>query len=275
VSVEGAGSSGPSAPLPGQDPGQPAGPIPGQKHGKHWKVQRSSAHSEGRSYQDLREQIRTGDLLLFRGNRLLSGVIERLSDSPYSHVAILARWQDRVVAFQADEGGVAILPASKMVCKYQGKVDWWSLKHHLRDSGVFQEDQLLNAALTMLGVKYGYLRLVELGIRILLGRTLNPKDAHATPDSLFCSEFVSRCFRAASNDVLDVNPQANDASTSPSNFATSGFFESRCPLYDGSNGQACQEMLETPPGKSRKDVVPWDGKTRRRHAGKSVVPTTG
>jgi hypothetical protein len=214
-------------------------------------------------------------LLLFRGNRLLSDAIERLSDSPYSHVAILARWNSRVVAFQADTRGVELLPASKMVCKYQGKVDWWSLKHHLRDSGVFNEEDLLNSALTLLGVKYDYLRLIELGVRILLGRTLNPKDAHATPDSLFCSEFVSRCFRAASNDVLDVNPKANDASTSPSNFATSGFFEPRCPLYDGSNGQACQEMLETPPGAPRKDVVPWNGKDLRRHASRSADPRVG
>ena len=255
--------------------GQVTNQVTGQGPGKRWKMRRPSAHPEGKSYQDLREQIRTGDLLLFRGNRLLSGAIERLSDSPYSHVAILARWQSRVIAFQADTRGVEILPASKMVCKYQGKVDWWSLKHHLRDSGVFKEDDLLNAALTLLGVKYGYLRLFELGVRILLGRTLNPKDAHAAPDSLFCSEFVSRCFRAASNDVLDVNPEANDASTSPSNFATSGFFESRCPLYDGSNGQACQEMLEIRPGQSKEDVVPWDGKERKRHASRSAGPPIG
>jgi hypothetical protein len=240
---------------------------------KRWKVQRSRVHPEQKTYQELREQIRTGDLLLFRGNRLLSGAIERLSDSPYSHVAILARWGSRVVAFQADTRGVEVLPASKMVCRYEGKVDWWSLRHELRERGVFKEDDFLNAALTMLGIKYGYWRLIELGIRILLGRTLNPKDAHATPDSLFCSEFVSRCFRAASNDVLDVNPTANDASTSPSNFATSGFFESRCPFYDGSNGQACLEMLEAPPGKSRKNVVPWDGKNRRRHPGSSAGMT--
>jgi hypothetical protein len=251
-------------------PSQPTEP----ESGKRWtKVQRPSRHPEGKTYQDLREQIRTGDLLLFRGNRLLSGAIERLSDSPYSHVAILARWNDRVVAFQADTRGVEILPASKMVCRYQGKVDWWSLKHELREGGVFHEQELLNAALTLLGVKYGYWPLFELGVRILLGRTLNPKDAHATPDSLFCSEFVSRCFRAASNDVLDVNPRANDASTSPANFATSGFFEPRCALFDGSDGQACQAVFDAPPGGTRKNVLPWDGKRRRpRPTGSPEAP---
>jgi hypothetical protein len=230
---------------------------------KRWKVQRASKHPARKTYQDLREQIRTGDLLLFRGNRLLSDAIERLSDSPYSHVAILARWQNRVVAFQADTRGVEVLPASKMVCRYEGKVDWWSLKHYLRESGVFKPDDLLDAALTLLGIKYGYLRLAALGLRILLGRTLNPKDAHSTPDSLFCSEFVSRCFRAASRGALDVNPKANDESTSPSDFATSGFFESRFQLFDGSNDQACQSLLHAPPGTTRKDVRAWDGTNRR------------
>jgi hypothetical protein len=113
-----------------------------KKAGRRWKVHRAPPHPDGLSYQDLRGQIRTGDLLLFRGNRVFSDAIERLSDSPYSHVAILARWNDRVIAFQAD--------------------------------------------------------------------TLEPRYA----------------------------------------------------LFDGSNGQACQEMLETPPGTDRPDVVPWDGRDR-------------
>lgn len=190
-------------------------------------------------------------------------MIERLSDSPYSHVAIVARWHDRVVAFQADLRGVEVLPASTMVCKYSGKVDWWSLRQDLRD-GTFKEQELFNTALTLLGVKYGYWRLIELGLRIMLGRTLNPKDAHATPDSLFCSEFVSRCYRnAASGNLLDVNKTANDASTSPSDFATSGFFEKRYQLFDGSNGQACNGLLEAPVGRrKRRRALTWDGTKR-------------
>ena len=234
-----------------------------REHHPRWKVSLAPKPHENRKYQDLREQMKTGDLLLFRGNRLISGMIERLSDSPYSHVAILARWRDRVVAFQADLRGVEVLPASTMVCKYSGKVDWWSLKQELRD-GAFKEEELFNTALTLLGVKYGYLRLIELGLRIMLGRTLSPKDAHATPDSLFCSEFVSRCYRnAASGDLLDVNKKASDACTSPADFATSGFFEQRYQLFDGSNGQACDGLLEPPigPRKPRRALT-WDGTKR-------------
>ena len=224
---------------------------------------RAPAQGEPRKYQQLRDQMKTGDLLLFQGNRLLSGVIERLSDSPYSHVAIVARWHRRVVAFQADLRGVEVLPASTMVCRYSGKVDWWSLKPDLRET-VFNEDELFNTALTLLGVKYGYWRLIGLGLRILLGRTLNPKDAHATPDSLFCSEFVSRCYRNATGGVLDVNQIANDSSTSPSDFARSGFFEMRHQLFDGSDGQACTGLLEATRGKRRtqRRALAWDGTKR-------------
>jgi hypothetical protein len=220
-----------------------------------WKVVRPSGNSEGKQYQALRQEIRTGDILLFRGKKTLSRVIERLSDSPYSHIAVLARWNDRVLAFQSDLRGVEVLPASRIVYEYDGCVDWWALKPELRDN-VFVEERLFDTALTLLGLKYGYWRLMTLAFRILLGRALNPKDAHATPDTLFCSQFVSLCYRMASGDVLDVNREVNDESTSPADFARSGFFEPVCQLYDGSGGRAGGNLLER--------VPVWDGPTARR-----------
>jgi len=208
---------------------------------KRWSI--PQAPQEGASYQALRQHIRTGDLLLFRGNYRLSHVIESLSDSPYSHVAVLARWKDRVVAFQAETRGVEILPVSKMVCRYNGKVDWWSRVPGFGDDETFEE-RLLDTALTLLGTKYGYFPLISLGLRILFGRALKPKDAHVTPDSLFCSQFVSQCYRVASDGKLDVNPNLDDASTSPADFARSGHFEPRYQLFDGSGGAACLESFD-------------------------------
>ncbi len=230
-------------------------------HSPRWRVPRAPAHAEGKSYQELRHQIRTGDLLLFRGNRLISGWIESLSDSPYSHCAILARWGERVIAFQADLRGVEILPASTMVCKYSGKVDWWPLKAQWRQNGGLDDRLLLDTALTLLGIKYAYWTLIKLGLRILFGRTLNPKEAHATPDSLFCSQFVSLVYRTASRGEIRVNRSANDASTSPADFATCGFFEPRMQLYDGSGGQACRDLLQIVPSGHQVNV--WDGRERR------------
>lgn len=235
-------------------------------HHPRWRVKRAAPHEDGKTYQDLRHQIRTGDLLLFRGNRLISGWIEELSDSPYSHCAILARWEERIIAFQADLRGVEILPASTMVCKYQGKVDWWSLNDRWRGPGGLDDRLLLDTALTLLGIKYGYWALIKLGLRILFGRALNPRQAHATPDTLFCSQFMSLVFRTASHEAIRVNPAANDASTSPADFANSGFFDPRYQLYDGSAGQACRDLLQIVPSAGaapRRHVNVWDGEQRQ------------
>lgn len=235
-------------------------------HHPRWRVKRAPPNQEGKTYQDLRRQIRTGDLLLFRGNRLISGWIEALSDSPYSHCAILARWGERVIAFQADLRGVEVLPASTMVCRYQGKVDWWSLKREWRGPDGLDDRLLLDTALTLLGIKYAYWDLIKLGLRILFGRALSPKQAHATPDSLFCSQFMSLVYRTASGERIDVNRSANDASTSPADFAASGFFEPRFQLFDGSAGEACQNLLQIVPSARRgrrAEVNVWDGDRRQ------------
>lgn len=236
-----------------------------KRTGKRWKI--PQAPLEGASYQALRRHIRTGDLLLFRGDYALSHVIEELSDSPYSHVAILARWKDRVVAFQADTRGVEVLPVSKMVCRYNGKVDWWSRAAGFGDDAF--EDTLLDTALTLLGTRYGYWPLIKLGFRMLLGRALSPSDAHATPDSLFCSQFVSQCYRVASDGKLDVNPSLNDASTSPADFVRSGHFVPRYQLFDGSGGAACQGSFDF--------GAAGDGKRKRRQTwdGTRLLPSPG
>ena len=264
TSTEDAGLAHLTGPLPAGAPHAArralvAAPSPRDRRriGKRWKIHQPP--TEGVSYQAWRQHIRTGDLLLFRGNYMLSHVIESLSDSPYSHVAILARWKDRVVAFQADTRGVEILPVSKMVCRYNGKVDWWSRVDGFGDSAF--EEKLLDTALTLLGTRYGYLPLLGLGFRILLGRTLKARDAHATPDSLFCSQFVSQCYRVASDGQFDVNPKLNDASTSPADFVRSGHFVPRYQLFDGSGGAACDAAFDfgTAGGNKSKRRPTWNG----------------
>lgn len=258
----------------------PPGPIPAMvgassfrdrlRTGKRWKLHQPP--TEGVNYQTWRQHIRTGDLLLFRGDYMLSHMIESLSDSPYSHVAILARWKDRVVAFQADTRGVEILPVSRMICRYNGKVDWWSRVAGFGDE-VFEE-KLLDTALTLLGTRYGYWPLISLALRILLGRTLKARDAHATPDSLFCSQFVSQCYRVASDGRFDVNPSLNDASTSPADFVRSGHFLPRYQLFDGSGGAACDSSFDfgTDGGNRSKRRPTWNGTTLLPHPAQPPAP---
>ena len=133
------------------------GTKPGQrrdaKDHAHWSVQRPPAQAGGPTYQDFRAQIQTGDILLFRGRYFLSSVIERLSGSPYSHIAVLQRWNGRIVAFQSDDRGAEVLAASRIVCRYNGDVDWWSLKPEYREK--LDDRAMFDSALSLLGIKFG------------------------------------------------------------------------------------------------------------------------
>jgi hypothetical protein len=236
-----------------------------EKRRRRWRSPRPEREAqrpvENIDYQQVRERgIRTGDILLFSGAYFLSGVIEWTTHCPYSHVAVLGWWKDRLVAFQSDSRGVEVLPASTMVCRYNGKVDWWSLDEARRPA--FDEDKFLDTALTLLGIKFGHATLLGLFVRMMLHWPLGRADDNRPPSSMFCSQFVSCCFR---NALTDLDPTVNDASTSPADIMRSGFFRKRYRLYDGSGGQACEQAL-LPPRKAGQPYAAaiWDGQRREQ-----------
>ena len=191
-------------------------------------------------YQKIRGDIQTGDILLFRGSHPLSKVIEGISGSPYSHVAFLTKWDGRVIAMQSDLRGVEVIPASMLVCRYEGNVEWWRLCEAKRAR--FDSRDFLNRALTLTGVKYGYLSLIWVGIRMMLGLSVYKKFSHVRPSSLFCSSFVSYCYM---NEGISISAKAGVDGTSPADFALSGLFDKPHQLFDGSNHEACAQVLET------------------------------
>ena len=214
-------------------------------------------------YQDIRDQIRTGDILLFSGRVALSHVIERLSHSKYSHVAFLTRWGDRIIAMQSDLRGVEVIPASMLVCQYEGRVEWWRLgEAHRRTLDV---RDFLDRALTLVGVKFGFLPLVWLGIKIMLGMSVYRKFSRLRPSTLYCSQFVSYCYK---NEGIDINAKAGVNGTSPSDFAMSGLFVQPHQLFDGSDHKACEDLLASgaPSPKRRKNTGAngsfWNGRQR-------------
>ena len=205
--------------------------------------------------------MKTGDLLLFRGNRLLSGVIERLSDSPYSHVGIVARWHDRVVAFQADLRGVEVLPpapwsASTAARSTGGRSSRTSATAHSKKMRSSTPRSRCSGSSTGTGrSSSSACESCSAGPSIRRMRTRRRTVCFAPSSSLAATATPRR--------LLDVNMTANDASTSPSDFATSGFFEKRYQLFDGSNGQACDGLLEgAGVRRKRRRALVWDGTKR-------------
>jgi hypothetical protein len=169
-------------------------------------------------YTDIRRQIRTGDILLFQGSSPLSRLIRWGSRSAYSHAGFAAWWDGRLLVFQASGRGAEVLPASSAVDAYDGRVDWFALHedHHAR----IDRHQLVTTAVTLLGRSYARLGLMQLMLRMARGRFRGLADPKLCPDTVFCSQYVSYCYRQAGLDLVE---GIDDGSTSPGDLSHSPF----------------------------------------------------
>jgi len=156
-------------------------------------VTKSNAVPEERLayYHEVRPQIRDGDLFLFRGRFLVSKLFEKLTHSYYSHAAIVAWWDGRLMILQAEGVGIQAIPLSVAVAEYPGRADWYRLR---RDSFPDPDRSLktvLAEAKADLGLSYGYADLA----RALWGylKKLKLRDP-VSPKGLYCSEYVEKCF---------------------------------------------------------------------------------
>jgi hypothetical protein len=164
-------------------------------------------------YPGIRGQIQDGDILLFRGKSWISRLICWVTGSSYSHSAILAWWNGRLMVLEAIETGIVTSRMSLVVTKYSGKVELWTTDEKLDRLEVIRTAQLL------LGKRYSTFKLVRNLKRLVFGRPRHePEDPESPPDDFVCSEFVSRVWRAGGIDLANDSP---DVYTKPSDIAKS------------------------------------------------------
>lgn len=180
------------------------------------------------TYPEIRGGIQTGDLLLFMGRSWISRLIALVLRRPYSHVGLLVRRGDRVLVFQALLRGVCVLPAREAVARYNGLCDWWSLR---RDkAAALDVEKLSQLAASGVGRSFGVFSMLRLGLTLLLGRTRSRLETDPSMSRMFCSQYISHCFRAAG---FDLCPEFADHQTSPADLERCGFFERRQRLTSG------------------------------------------
>ncbi|HUM13362.1 MAG TPA: hypothetical protein VLT82_20610 [Myxococcaceae bacterium] len=167
-----------------------------------------------RAYAEIRDQVKDGDVILFRGNVLFSRIIQRISAGRYSHSALILEWGRRWMILQAELiEGVQAVPLSVAVARYHGDVDFYPLTPEARAK--VDLPRLAAAAKSALGLRYAKLDLLRVAAHLLFSFPL-PR-YRRDPEALFCSQYVSRCFRVAG---LDLVPES-DVGTSPEQIATS------------------------------------------------------
>jgi len=146
-------------------------------------------------YLKVRDKIRDGDVLAFRGTRWWSWLIRYFTQSRTSHVGFALWMHGRLCVMEALEGrGIRIFPVSK--CLEDGEwIDWYEL--HKPEDNKIDRDVLVATALSHWGKQYApwwqFVRTWCRWLRRYMDMRGKPMDVD--PERFFCSEFVLTCLR--------------------------------------------------------------------------------
>jgi hypothetical protein len=183
-------------------------------------LDRTKPDSEGMEekkirYEDIRSQIKNGDVLMFKGRYLHSSIIRWLMGSPYSHAGIAVWWNRRLMVMEAVGRGVGILPLSRKIGSYRGDVEWFCSKKEIPMILFAQEE---------LGKSYARWREILFGWKILFRRDLSEKDELRRENKLYCSQYVAQIYNSIG---LDLKKNREDRFMSPGDIARSPLLEKR------------------------------------------------
>lgn len=166
-------------------------------------------------YQQFRQQMQDGDVLLFKGQSWLSKIIKWRTKSAYSHAGIVVWWSDRLMVLEAVGKGVLARPISYNLNHYEGDINYYRPTETLsaetrKNMALFAQEQL--------GKEYATKRLVGFFFKLLFNRPLESQDKKEAAGRYFCSEYVADIY---SKNGLDLDIERGTAYTSPDRLANS------------------------------------------------------
>jgi len=172
-------------------------------------------------YEEVRLQIKNGDVFMYTGKKIHSRLVSWLTRSPYSHAGIAVWWNERLMVMEAVMRGVRIAPLSRNIYQHKGNVEWFSSKKEISD-----EDRLRMVIFTQeeLGKSYARWKTALFGLKILLNRNLSRKDQLRMENKLFCSQYVAQIYNSIG---LDLKKNREDRFMSPGDVARSPLLEKR------------------------------------------------
>lgn len=187
-------------------------------------------------YSDVRDDIQDADVMMFRGEELVSRVIKAGAHSAYSHAGLVVWWHRRAMLLDARRAGVGATPLSVGIHGYRGVVDWYRIRpEHRARADVMK---IIEEAQRNLGLPYAGDDLVRAALNEVAGLDL-PPDCER-PEALFCSQYVARCFRVGG---LPLHPQ-RDIATVPSEVALSPVLEFVGTIVPDLDAHAARESVD-------------------------------
>lgn len=186
-------------------------------------------------YKELRNEIRSGDILLCSGNTIFSTLIQKATGSKWSHIGFILRLDhiDRIMVLESVETlGVRAIPLSNYVYDYNATGKGYPGELLLaRHEDVKEENiaHLSRSAVDFLGYPYRTEEIVHIAARLGLQSLGFP---HQAPDSkdqraFICSEYAQVCFQS-----IGVHVEHNPVGfISPADFARHHKVEHICHIY--------------------------------------------
>jgi hypothetical protein len=158
------------------------------------------------TYNDIRDQLRTGDLVLFSGKSAVSNIIKLFSGGKWSHVGMVLIMEefDRMVLLwesttlsnipdietQTPTKGVQLLPLSQRVATYQGEITVRRLNKVISD-GMYTSLGEARKELSRKPYERSQIELLKVAYDGIGGAS-SGEDL----SSLFCSELVAEAYQA-------------------------------------------------------------------------------
>lgn len=144
------------------------------------------------SYDEIRSQLKTGDLFFSSGGYFFSGMIQGLTKSTWSHVAIIYKDEElgRVLVLEAEPFvGVRLIPLSKYLNDYKGTMKPYKGQIVLARLAIPLNKEDLNSGISFgldeLTRPYDNVEIVRIMVRILFKITKRSENR-----AYICSEFV-------------------------------------------------------------------------------------
>lgn len=151
------------------------------------------------SYAEIRNSLRTGDLVFCSGHYLFSKVIRKVTGSVWSHVGVVYRddFLDRIFILESETTiGVRLAPLSKYLRDYHGRRKPYRgclfVARFEPELSLAAQQQAISFGMDQLTKPYDNWEIFRIGLRILLGVGRKIRDR-----KYICSELVYEAFRKA------------------------------------------------------------------------------
>ena len=151
---------------------------------------------ESRKYESghARDELCTGDVLLFRGSECISRAIRLVTHGAYSHSGLVYRFEGHVYCLEAVGPGVRLIRLSVLLRDYEGGIDAFAVRRITEAGG----KTALGFAFQQLGKPYDTVGIAKFLWAMMFGKMKGRREK----GHWFCSELVAKAWDVAGVDLL-------------------------------------------------------------------------